>query len=702
MAGMNTGASTPEEGQVISDSESANEDLPWVVDTQPQVKKKRKSHRGRRGGQGHDDGDDNDKTDVADQGTASKEGLEPQEQGRDQGTSSPHQLLLPSHVEVQKDKDPTQGDQDDDDRSRSPSLSPEAQGHLGDFTQIDADTSGMTRYYQAAEAEDRNQFRECEICGEKGHSKRNCSHLLCASCGAMDEHSTRDCPVGVSCFRCGKRGHRRAECTADIRSVGRMSRDCRRCGSLNHSEQTCPTYWRIYVYQDEDQWQAFRSEKAREQQQLDHRRGGNSSSDMDTDDDDDGYNVKRFRQDWDPAERWCYNCTARGTHWGDDCPMPRRAYGRNGEPSIFSEFLSTSGPFAYRLAPASGNGPPTNAPRGPSSSRYPPPGADMYDVSVGPNTSMHFAGGSSTTRAQPTIEEEVDRIFARAPRSSRGRVERDRPRPQPHSQPQPQSQSMSGIHIKGSSGNGNGNGKGTTNGHPRNPTTGTTTGTGTGTGTTTNTGTRATTTTTTDTRAGTRTTGKSLKHRQSLPDSIIISSDDEQAQPRSTRPLSSREQQSIRDKERHRNLNASKLKKKEFNFGPFSISSGSDDDNKPTPGRRKLAIEANEEHLTARQIQSQHDRMAHRLGQKNSNKKNTSQKKKQDGNNKKGKIKSSSSPTSKKNPQQIKIEKKKQENKVKSEQQKKSSNKKGKTRGGANKNSKGKSGSGPMYTGGYD
>lgn len=255
----------------------------------------------------------------------------------------------------------------------------------------------------------------------------------CASCGAMDEHNTRSCPVGISCFRCGQRGHRVADCKSRPTARGEIS--CRRCGSSNHTERSCPTYWRIYTYVDEDQWEEFRARKyaslrAEEDDQDPDRYTGRSrkrrkeaDSDMDTDSEDAESSYAGARgggpsPDWDPAVRWCYNCTARGTHWGDDCPLPRRAYARNGEPSIFSEFISLSGPFAHKLAP----------PPMPEAAH---PVADMYDVSVGPNASMHFFGGAAGSsrggaRGEQSLEDYVDGVFARAPKSIRGRAERDR------------------------------------------------------------------------------------------------------------------------------------------------------------------------------------------------------------------------------------------------------------------------------------
>lgn len=47
----------------------------------------------------------------------------------------------------------------------------------------------------------------CQRCGGTGHSVRNCDHLQCATCGKLDDHPTRHCPLTMTCFRCGQKGH---------------------------------------------------------------------------------------------------------------------------------------------------------------------------------------------------------------------------------------------------------------------------------------------------------------------------------------------------------------------------------------------------------------------------------------------------------------------------------------------------------------
>lgn len=82
-------------------------------------------------------------------------------------------LLLPGHVSTAHAR------QDDtDDRASDDSNDDSDYGDLGAFVQLDADASKASRYYEAEKAEEAKSQKECEICGEKGHIKSQCSHKL--------------------------------------------------------------------------------------------------------------------------------------------------------------------------------------------------------------------------------------------------------------------------------------------------------------------------------------------------------------------------------------------------------------------------------------------------------------------------------------------------------------------------------------------
>ncbi|GAA5946992.1 hypothetical protein JCM3765_002106 [Sporobolomyces pararoseus] len=99
------------------------------------------------------------------------------------------------------------------------------------------------RYYKEADL-----TKSCVLCGEHGHSSRDCTHSQCFICGQIDvEHEARNCPVSLICSACGSRGHFARDC--DIapghgRYGGHMR--CSICQSNNHSSSNCSTLWRIY------------------------------------------------------------------------------------------------------------------------------------------------------------------------------------------------------------------------------------------------------------------------------------------------------------------------------------------------------------------------------------------------------------------------------------------------------------------------
>lgn len=310
-------------------------------------------------------------------------------------------LLLPSHVNVipQADNSASKVGSSAPGPSRNASGDPTSdnedledfEGDMGDFEQLDMDPSTANRYYGAEEKAERRAKEQCLACGEFGHDRRHCPHQHCLACGAIDEHPTRFCPLSTSCFRCGGMGHQTRTCPKPRR--GPRSEECERCGSYSHVKALCPTLWRVYTYSTLEN---FDRHRAKAFFKLQH---GASSRDPRRDLEPDPAELSDSEDEFtragepevpngkggdqfDPATRWCYNCSTAGNHWGDDCPEPRVNPTRGtGEPSAFSEFVSRLGPFAKLLPGA----PPLAGFEMPSS---------QFTFNVGSGATMHVAGGA--------------------------------------------------------------------------------------------------------------------------------------------------------------------------------------------------------------------------------------------------------------------------------------------------------------------
>ncbi|ORY90181.1 hypothetical protein BCR35DRAFT_134429 [Leucosporidium creatinivorum] len=109
---------------------------------------------------------------------------------------------------------------------------------------IDDSAAKVTgRYYKEADL-----TKSCALCGEQGHSSRDCQHSQCFICGLVDsDHEARNCPVALVCSACGSRGHFARDCTNATPMRGsHYGARCTHCSSNNHLTVNCPTLWRVY------------------------------------------------------------------------------------------------------------------------------------------------------------------------------------------------------------------------------------------------------------------------------------------------------------------------------------------------------------------------------------------------------------------------------------------------------------------------
>ncbi|KAG9325357.1 hypothetical protein KVV02_004132 [Mortierella alpina] len=148
-------------------------------------------------------------------------------------------------------------------------------GHLDDQKFL-----GRGRYYLESKAS--ASQRACFNCGQPGHLSRDCIVMVCHICGAVGEHSYRECPA-MKCLNCLKTGHTADACPMP-RGHGRRN-VCSKCLRNDHPTEDCPSVWRQYVTTSSKPLQSI--------------------------------------------VPYCYNCAA-SLHFGDDCNRQRPNYARAG------------------------------------------------------------------------------------------------------------------------------------------------------------------------------------------------------------------------------------------------------------------------------------------------------------------------------------------------------------------------------------
>ncbi|RSH87432.1 hypothetical protein EHS25_003342 [Saitozyma podzolica] len=189
------------------------------------------------------------------------------------GSKSPHVELRPSEETVKTSSEDGPGSNDEEQGLLLPSHvmldtvaavdeADEEDGPVGDTSMeglhfVDDDVAkGVTRYFDdSAGGIDETSFlatadqsKICSNCKKPGHKPRDCPHIICTTCGVMDQHERRDCPFGLS----------------------------------------CPSLWRVYTYfSTESRAEAIRAKSVLTSWEKEAACGGAS-------------------------EQWCYNCARQG------------------------------------------------------------------------------------------------------------------------------------------------------------------------------------------------------------------------------------------------------------------------------------------------------------------------------------------------------------------------------------------------------
>ncbi|KAG8965421.1 hypothetical protein FRC05_003258 [Tulasnella sp. 425] len=113
-------------------------------------------------------------------------------------------LTLPRHVKLAKEDAKTKADDGAEHGNSDESSSEESDTDIESDDDDDRPKKGR-RYWLTQEQ--LAAIPPCGVCGEQGHDFRDCTHLKCTQCGALDDHESNKCPLFVTCWKCGEKGH---------------------------------------------------------------------------------------------------------------------------------------------------------------------------------------------------------------------------------------------------------------------------------------------------------------------------------------------------------------------------------------------------------------------------------------------------------------------------------------------------------------
>ncbi|KZO98162.1 hypothetical protein CALVIDRAFT_478985, partial [Calocera viscosa TUFC12733] len=210
-------------------------------------------------------------------------------------------LLLPGHIKIITGEEADEAAVEEDllqapDSTSSGEEEEEVEGPtLVDFGALKGAGAKGSRYYEIAERNADSEYYVCEYCKETGHIANDCPHQVCFSCGAIDQHGTRECHAGTICFNCSKRGHTLRECTEPLKKGPRKTR-CEKCGIATHRTLNCPSIWRVYTYYTPQEKRAVDAEARKSKANI--LEGGTMER---------------------GGPPYCSRCAGSG-HWADDCP----------------------------------------------------------------------------------------------------------------------------------------------------------------------------------------------------------------------------------------------------------------------------------------------------------------------------------------------------------------------------------------------